>query len=120
MGQFGVDKQGIWREWSNSYYTVIERPSRDCLMVVNNDQSARRDWREFQAIKNQLFGKSAEAVELYPAESRVKDPSNAFFLWRLSSKAAKKIGLKGPRVVSSPRKAIAPQREFIEQAMNTK
>jgi hypothetical protein len=40
-----------------------------------------RDWRHFQYIKNQLLGEECEAVELYPAESRLVDTSNKFHLW---------------------------------------
>jgi hypothetical protein len=40
-----------------------------------------RDWRHFQAIKNQLVGEECEAVELYPAESRLMDLCNKYHLW---------------------------------------
>jgi hypothetical protein len=40
-----------------------------------------RDWRHFQWIKNQLIGPECEAVELYPAESRLVDASNKYHLW---------------------------------------
>jgi hypothetical protein len=40
-----------------------------------------RDWRHFQQIKNELSGSECEAVELYPAESRLVDTSNKFHLW---------------------------------------
>jgi len=40
-----------------------------------------RDWRHFQQIKNELIGPECEAVELYPAESRLVDTSNKFHLW---------------------------------------
>src|SRR4051794_36621188 len=34
-----------------------------------------RDWRHFQNIKNDILGKECEAIELYPAESRLVDTS---------------------------------------------
>jgi hypothetical protein len=40
-----------------------------------------RDWRHFQWIKNELVGEECEAVELYPAESRLVDTSNKYHLW---------------------------------------
>jgi hypothetical protein len=40
-----------------------------------------RDWRHFQNIKNELIGPECEAVELYPAESRLVDTCNKFHLW---------------------------------------
>lgn len=39
------------------------------------------DWRVMQGIKNALVGPEAEAVELFPAESRLVDESNQFHLW---------------------------------------
>lgn len=40
-----------------------------------------RDWRHFQTIKNELAGEEIEAIELYPAESRLVDTSNKYHLW---------------------------------------
>lgn len=40
-----------------------------------------RDWRHFQRIKNELVGPEVEAVELYPAESRLSDTSNKYHLF---------------------------------------
>lgn len=39
-----------------------------------------RDWRHFQRIKNEILGPECEAVELYPAESRLVDTSNKYVL----------------------------------------
>jgi hypothetical protein len=38
-------------------------------------------WRDKQAIKNQLLGPECEAIELYPADSRLVDTANQFHLW---------------------------------------
>lgn len=43
-----------------------------------------RDWRHFQRIKNELIGEECEAIELYPAESRLVDTSNKFHLWAIA------------------------------------
>jgi len=40
-----------------------------------------RDWRHFQWIKNQLVGDECEAVEMYPAESRLNDTCNKYHLF---------------------------------------
>lgn len=45
------------------------------------DGSARHDWRDFQRIKNELVAPEAEAVELFPAESRLVDTANHYHLW---------------------------------------
>ena len=75
------------------------------------DQSAHHDWRDFQRIKNDIVGPEYEAVELYPAESRLLDPSNRFYLWCFP-KGALCFGLPGGRCVCGPNKAMAPQRGF--------
>lgn len=41
------------------------------------------DWRDMQKIKNDLCGEQREAVEIYPAESRLVDTSNQYHLWVL-------------------------------------
>lgn len=51
------------------------------LAIQRNDGQAVHDWREFQKIKNLLVGAEAEAVELYPAESRLLDVSNVYYLY---------------------------------------
>jgi hypothetical protein len=53
------------------------------LSIKRLDKQVIRDWREFQAIKNALVGKDAEAVELYPAEDRLVDTANQYHLWCL-------------------------------------
>jgi hypothetical protein len=51
------------------------------LSIRRLDRGAARDWRDFQRIKNQLVGPECEAVELYPAESRLVDTATQFHLW---------------------------------------
>jgi hypothetical protein len=61
-----------------------------------------------QEIKNLVCGPEWEAVEIFPAESRLKDPSNARYLW--ASKAVLPFGLPGGRIVIDGELSIAPQR----------
>lgn len=51
------------------------------LSIRRLDRAPARDWRDFQAIKNQLLGDGVEAVELYPAEDRLMDTANQYHLW---------------------------------------
>lgn len=51
------------------------------LSIKRRDQKPIRDWRDFQRIKNELAGPDAEAVELFPAESRLVDTANQYHLW---------------------------------------
>lgn len=75
--------------WANDLYVVHLRhmvsesdmPDAMHLSIRNQDRSARHDWRDFQRIKNQLAGPKWEAVEIYPAESRLVDGANQYHLW---------------------------------------
>lgn len=51
------------------------------LSIKTRDKQARHDWRELQRIKNELVGEEVEAVEVYPAESRLVDTSNQYHLF---------------------------------------
>lgn len=53
------------------------------LSIKRNDRSPVHDWRDFQRIKNELVGPEFEAIELYPAESRLVDSANQYHLWVL-------------------------------------
>lgn len=60
-----------------------------------------RDWRHFQWIKNQLVGEECEAVEIYPAESRLADTSNKYHLWCFDDPNFRlPFGLEGREVVT--------------------
>lgn len=82
------------------------------LGINTHDGTARHDWREFQAIKNQLAGPECEAFELYPAESRLLDPSNYYALWCFPGIKRIKVGGNEPRRVWDVDVALAPQREL--------
>lgn len=74
--------------FKNSLYTVFRRVLGDGvahLSIKRNDREAIHDWRDFQRIKNELCGPEWEAVELYPAESRLVDTSNQYHLWACRS-----------------------------------
>jgi hypothetical protein len=70
--------------WRNDVYQV-QRHYDGRFVHLNirriDGEAILRDWREFQAIKNQLVGEECEAVELYPAESRKIDSSNKYHLF---------------------------------------
>ena len=69
--------------FSNDRYTVLRRDYGQFihLSIRRNDRDVCHDWRDFQRIKNELAGPEWEAVELYPAESRLVDTSNQYHLW---------------------------------------
>jgi len=51
------------------------------LSIKRRDKDVIHDWRILQEIKNKIAGDEYEAVELYPAESRLVDTSNQFHLF---------------------------------------
>ncbi|CAB4130435.1 hypothetical protein UFOVP119_59 [uncultured Caudovirales phage] len=72
--------------WRNDLYVVLVDRYADGsahLSIRRDDRGAARDWRHFQQIKNDILGPEVEAVELYPAESRVVDEANQFHLWSI-------------------------------------
>jgi hypothetical protein len=77
--------------------------------ICSRDGQARHDWRDLQRIKNDVCGSEWEAIELFPAESRLIDPSNYYILF-----AAPRIpiGQFGERQIAGPANTLAPQRPW--------
>lgn len=72
--------------WGNDLYqATVQRWANGCayISVKRNDRHPIRDWRHLQAIKNEICGTECEAVELFPAESRLVDEANQYHLWVL-------------------------------------
>jgi len=68
----------------NSRYQVAVRELGEGgvhLSIKRIDQGPVHDWRDLQRIKDELLGPECEAVELYPAQSRMVDGANQFHLW---------------------------------------
>jgi hypothetical protein len=69
--------------WENDTYRVevaYHAPYIQ-LNISRHDGAACTCWREFQKIKNELVGPEFEAIELFPAESRLVDTANQYHLW---------------------------------------
>jgi hypothetical protein len=71
---------------SRYYVEIFKHSDYTKLSIGNKDGSAKRDWRDFQQIKNELLGDEEEAVELYPAETRLIDNGNRFHLYSYPGK----------------------------------
>jgi hypothetical protein len=70
------------------------------LSIKRLDRKPARDWRDLQRIKNQLLGEDCEAMELFPAESRLVDTANQTHLWGYDDFHFRApFGFDGPRVV---------------------
>lgn len=109
--------------WENYLYTATLRRYAQgwpfgggpwaAIGICCEDGEARHDWRDFQRIKNDLVGAEWEAIELYPAESRLMDPSNYYMLW---CAPRIEIGKSLGRVLCGPENAMAPQRGWSGDA----
>ena len=51
------------------------------LSIKRQDKAPIMDWRDLQDIKNKLAGPEVEAIQLFPAESRLVDSANQYHLW---------------------------------------
>ena len=78
--------------WANDKYIVHVRKDLEAmgqlmthLSIRNNDNTAIRDWRDMQYIKNELVGEENEGFELFPKESRLVDTANQFHIWVFQS-----------------------------------
>jgi hypothetical protein len=120
--QPGDPKKDPDEYWASDIYSVTLRRRPDEVFSTREpmiqlgisalDGTARHDWREFQWIKNQLAGPECEAFELYPAESRLIDPSNYYVLWCFPGLKRLKVGMAEGRRVLDADEALAPQRGF--------
>lgn len=118
QGQGAAFSHELWE--NDVYYASVERVDSGFFVgggpfvrigISSNDETARHDWRDFQRIKNDIVGDEWEAVELYPAESRLLDPSNRFYLWCVPN-GVLQLGMFSGRRVDNVKAAIAPQRPF--------
>lgn len=112
-------------QWANDvYFVTVRRHARDPVFgsdkgmtqlgIAALDGTARHDWRDFQAIKSQLAGSETEAFELYPAESRLLDPSNYYTIWCFPGLRRLKVGVD-VRDVRDADLALAPQRQMATE-----
>lgn len=71
--------------WKNNIYSAqIIRTEKGCVIGIRrHDQSTEVPWAHKQRIKNELFWKGAQAVEIFPPEDELIDGANMFWLWVL-------------------------------------
>lgn len=121
---WGEDYNDV-RVFQNSRYFVYKRPwvvptasggQLTCFQLSIKDlhNTARHDWRDLQRIKNELCGPEFEACELYPAESRLVDTSNQYYVWVLPEGERFPIGfeercvMEGSHVPGQNQRAFEP------------
>lgn len=81
--------------WMNDEYAVAvyeEVEGVTHITVQRVDGQPARDWRHLQQIKNETCGVEREAVELFPAQSRVVDLANTTHLFVLGEGVQMPLG----------------------------
>src|SRR5579864_9111194 len=81
------DARAIWSEaYANNLYgvTVVRIDGHVYQITITpHDGTRGHIWADFQRIKDQIAGPDVEAVELYPAQSRLVDAGPGYHLWCL-------------------------------------
>ena len=109
-------RQEIWR--NSEYQVIIDREVHHgfgaavgviYLSIKRIDRAPIHDWRDLQRIKTALIGPEHEAIELYPAESRLLDASNQYHLFAFTNPDGGPqmipLGFTGARAVTGEREA---------------
>jgi hypothetical protein len=92
-------------------------PAMIHLSIKRLDKQTVHDWRDLQRIKNELVGPEHEAVELYPAESRLVDSANQYHLFCLADPGVRFPFGFNERFVSNTSEHGAVQRPFPSSAL---
>jgi hypothetical protein len=90
-------REGLVDIYANDLYTCITRtdnPRVTWLSIKRNDLAPIHNWQHLQHIKNDICGAEREAVELYPAMSRIVDTANQYHLWVLPAGHTLDVGFK--------------------------
>jgi hypothetical protein len=90
--------------WRNDEYEVFVRYIEGArqsprngplhLSIKRLDREPVYDWRHKQAIKNEVAGAEREAIELFPAESRLVDSANQTHLWVVGAGIQLEVGYR--------------------------
>lgn len=70
----------------NNLYSVYVREIGHGALHISFHRHTRapiRDWRHFQAIKNEVAGPERLAIEVFPPESMLMDEANEYHIWVL-------------------------------------
>lgn len=108
----------ICTEYEAGVYDIVAQPGDPeghvlkVLQISRGDGLACSDWRDKQWIKNQIAGRQAFAVEVYPPEDRVNDPSNASYLWVLGRAFQQTMFQRAIKLDPEDPMSLAPQRAW--------
>ena len=73
--------------WGNDRYTVSvhyiggDRDGFVEIAVHNHNRTPHVPWRHLQQIKNEVVGADREAIQLFPAEDRLVDNANEYWIY---------------------------------------
>jgi hypothetical protein len=87
--------------YANNLYKCIMRnnqPGITWLSIKRIDFAAIHNWQHLQQIKNDICGEDREAIELYPAMSRIVDCENQYHLWVFPDRHIIDLGFKNKLV----------------------
>jgi hypothetical protein len=113
MGEDPDKVEAMLREndevWLNDVYMVtVTRHAEgwvEHLSIKRRDRGPDIPWRDLQRMKSELAGDEAEAIEIFPAESRLVDTANQRWLWCFPPGEVIPRGFNNGRHVSGPEEA---------------
>ncbi len=83
------------------------------LSVKRRDKEPIFDWREMQQMKNEIVGPECEGIQLFPAESRLVDTANQYWMYCFSDpKVRVPVGFSERRVEEDCGNTGSKQRKF--------
>ena len=90
----------------NKVFSVLDRTTNGNTrhLAVTSLSQIRPSWYEMQRIKDELAGKEATAVEVYPPHAEIVDGADMFHIWVLPYRLP--FGLGTPAL--SPAKSETP------------
>ena len=85
--------KGMTKAYSNNRYVVMiyenslttSGPATRCMIQKIDNTPILNHWSEIQKIKNEIFGEEVTAVEYYPAQSKLVDDYNIYWIWIFDS-----------------------------------
>lgn len=82
-----IDKDEEYCVMTRDIDTEIGKVTHMCIMNKGTRETGYAgtdiSWSEKQRIKNEIFGKEAVAIEVFPKESELVDQANMYHLWVL-------------------------------------
>jgi hypothetical protein len=110
-----VRESTAWLVYRNNFYVVVIEMTAPLIhaCIRRHDGRPCTDWNDLQQIKSELIGPEHEALELFPAESRLINTTNEYHLW-----AHPKSGFRFPFGFSSNRLVMdTPAHEESSEAV---